>query len=134
LVVLDRAERLACVWDDGQGIPSGARRFTSWGGGAGLPLPGAKANEQSDAKEQENWVTNPFDDDGGRFFVLVNQEGQHSLWPAFVDIPEGWSKVFGESDRQSALDYVNAHWTDLRPRSLAERDAHPARGAEHANG
>ena len=25
--------------------------------------------------------TNPFDDDNGTFFVLVNDEGQHSLWP-----------------------------------------------------
>ena len=28
---------------------------------------------------------NPFDDDSGSFFVLVNDEEQHSLWPAFVD-------------------------------------------------
>lgn len=31
--------------------------------------------------------TNPFDDDNGSFFVLVNDEEQHSLWPAFADIP-----------------------------------------------
>lgn len=30
---------------------------------------------------------NPFDDDGGRFFVLVNNEEQHSRWPTFADIP-----------------------------------------------
>ncbi|MGV7852878.1 MbtH family NRPS accessory protein, partial [Mycobacterium kansasii] len=24
---------------------------------------------------------NPFDDDNGSFFVLVNDEEQHSLWP-----------------------------------------------------
>jgi uncharacterized protein YbdZ (MbtH family) len=33
---------------------------------------------------------NPFDDDNGTFFVLVNDEDQHSLWPAFIDIPAGW--------------------------------------------
>jgi uncharacterized protein YbdZ (MbtH family) len=32
---------------------------------------------------------NPFDDDNGNFFVLVNDEEQHSLWPAFADVPAG---------------------------------------------
>ena len=26
-------------------------------------------------------MPNPFDDPSAKFFVLVNQEGQHSLWP-----------------------------------------------------
>ncbi|MFE0403761.1 MbtH family protein [Streptomyces nigra] len=62
---------------------------------------------------------NPFDDDEGRFLVLVNDEGQHSLWPSFAEVPGGWVVVFGEDSRQACLDYVDAHWTDLRPRSLA---------------
>ncbi|MFF7098858.1 MbtH family protein [Streptomyces nigra] len=62
---------------------------------------------------------NPFDDDEGRFLVLVNDEGQHSLWPSFAEVPGGWVVVFGEESRQACLDYVDAHWTDLRPRSLA---------------
>ncbi|MGW1391282.1 MbtH family protein [Streptomyces nigra] len=61
---------------------------------------------------------NPFDDDEGRFLVLVNDEGQHSLWPSFAEVPGGWTVVFGEDSRQACLDYVDAHWTDLRPRSL----------------
>ncbi|SED19230.1 MbtH-like protein [Streptomyces melanosporofaciens] len=28
--------------------------------------------------------TNPFEDPEGTYLVLVNDEGQHSLWPAFV--------------------------------------------------
>ncbi|MHA7649307.1 MbtH family protein [Mycobacterium sp. ML4] len=65
--------------------------------------------------------TNPFDDDDGRFFVLVNDEGQHSLWPAFAQIPAGWHTVYGEAGRASCLDYVEQNWTDIRPQSL--RDA-----------
>ncbi|KQR96087.1 antibiotic synthesis protein MbtH [Williamsia sp. Leaf354] len=65
-------------------------------------------------------MSNPFDDENGRFFVLVNAENQHSLWPTFVDIPAGWDKVFGEASRAECLDYVNEHWTDLRPKSLIE--------------
>lgn len=39
---------------------------------------------------------NPFDDDNGSFFVLVNDEEQHSLWPAFADVPAGWRVVHGK--------------------------------------
>ncbi len=34
-------------------------------------------------------MTNPFDDPDGTFYVLVNDEGQHSLWPTFADVPQG---------------------------------------------
>jgi MbtH protein len=68
-------------------------------------------------------MTNPFDDDSASFFVLVNDEGQHSLWPSFTAVPTGWSVVFGEGSRKACLDYVEAHWTDMRPRSLIESDA-----------
>ncbi|MFE2130808.1 MULTISPECIES: MbtH family protein [Streptomyces] len=65
--------------------------------------------------------SNPFDDADGRFYVLVNDEEQHSLWPSFAEIPAGWRVVFGEESRQLCLEHVEANWTDLRPKSL--RDA-----------
>jgi MbtH protein len=64
--------------------------------------------------------TNPFDDDNGAFLVLVNDEGQHSLWPAFAGIPAGWRAVHGEASRAECLDYVEQNWTDMRPKSLRE--------------
>ena len=64
---------------------------------------------------------NPFDDDGGSFFVLVNDEEQHSLWPSFADVPAGWQVVYGEADRAACLDYIEQNWTDIRPKSLRER-------------
>ncbi|PXW35064.1 MbtH family protein [Nocardia sp. 348MFTsu5.1] len=65
-------------------------------------------------------MSNPFDDEDGRFLVLVNDENQHSLWPTFADVPAGWRKVFGEASRAECLDYVNENWTDLRPQSLID--------------
>ncbi|MFD0969127.1 MbtH family protein [Plantactinospora endophytica] len=62
--------------------------------------------------------TNPFEDPEGRYLVLVNDEGQHSLWPSFVETPAGWKVALPETDRQSALDHVNENWTDMRPKSL----------------
>ncbi len=62
--------------------------------------------------------TNPFDDENGTFYVLINDEEQHSLWPTFVEVPAGWRVVFGAGTRADALAYVEANWADIRPRSL----------------
>jgi len=51
---------------------------------------------------------------------LVNDEGQYSLWPVFAEVPDGWTVALAETDRQSALDHIEEHWTDLRPNSLRE--------------
>ncbi|AZK92483.1 MbtH family protein [Streptomyces tsukubensis] len=63
---------------------------------------------------------NPFDDEDGRFYIVVNDEEQHSLWPVFAEVPEGWRVAFGEASRAECLEYVEKNWTDLRPRSLRE--------------
>lgn len=64
-------------------------------------------------------ATNPFEDDNARYYVLTNEENQHSLWPVFAEVPAGWTVVFGEESRQACLDYVAENWTDMRPKSLA---------------
>ncbi|MFD4243592.1 MbtH family protein [Streptomyces sp. NPDC058525] len=66
-------------------------------------------------------TTNPFEDDDARYFVLVNSENQHSLWPAFAEIPAGWTVVHGEDSRQGCAAYTDTHWTDMRPAGLAAR-------------
>jgi MbtH protein len=63
-------------------------------------------------------MTNPFDDEEGSYVVLVNAEGQHSIWPSFVDVPAGWTVVFGKADRDACLGYVEKNWTDMRPKSV----------------
>ena len=30
-------------------------------------------------------MTNPFEDENGTYVVLINDEGQYSLWPDFID-------------------------------------------------
>jgi MbtH protein len=63
-------------------------------------------------------MTNPFEDENGTYRVLMSDEGQHSLWPDFIDVPAGWTTVHGPASRQACLDYVNQNWTDMRPKSL----------------
>lgn len=72
--------------------------------------------------------TNPFDDDNGSFWVLVNDEDQHSLWPTFANIPQGWNIVYGDShgsSRADCLAYVDQHWIDLRPKRVRTGTAGP---------
>jgi uncharacterized protein YbdZ (MbtH family) len=71
-------------------------------------------------------VTNPFEDEEAPFLVLVNSENQHSLWPAFNAVPAGWTVVYGKDSRQSCLEYVSTHWTDMRPTSLVRAMADEA--------
>ena len=45
-------------------------------------------------------MTNPFEDQNGTYHVLMNEEGQYSLWPSFIEIPSGWSAALQSSSRQ----------------------------------
>ncbi|MGG0663251.1 MbtH family protein [Viridibacillus arvi] len=63
-------------------------------------------------------MSNPFENENGIYNVLINEEGQHSLWPSFLVIPEGWSIIYWEESRQDCLEYIDKNWTDLQPKSL----------------
>jgi uncharacterized protein YbdZ (MbtH family) len=65
-------------------------------------------------------MTNPFEDDNGVYHVLINDEGQHSLWPTFVDVPDGWTIIHESDSRTACLEFINRNWTDMRPTSLIE--------------
>ncbi|MBB5939651.1 MbtH family protein [Streptomyces zagrosensis] len=66
-------------------------------------------------------MSNPFEDtENGTYLVLVNDEGQHSLWPEFADVPAGWKIAHPADTHQACIAYIEENWTDLRPRSLVE--------------
>ena len=66
---------------------------------------------------------NPFDDPGGSFLVLINDEAQHSLWPGGLDIPAGWRIAHGGDTRRGCLDFIETNWADLRPLSVRRGEA-----------
>jgi MbtH protein len=72
-------------------------------------------------------MSNPFDDKNATFLVLVNEEGQHSLWPSFIEVPAGWQVALAATDRAACSAFIEANWTDMRPRSLAAMDHDAAR-------
>lgn len=73
-------------------------------------------------------MTNPFEDPDGTYHILVNDEGQHSLWPTFADVPAGWEIALRDESRQACLDYVEENWTDMRPKSLVRHMDESAAG------
>jgi MbtH protein len=52
--------------------------------------------------------------------VLVNHEEQYSLWPAHLAVPAGWTDIGVEGTEAECCAWVDAHWTDMRPKSLRE--------------
>ncbi|MFI9782964.1 MbtH family protein [Kitasatospora sp. NPDC051984] len=74
-------------------------------------------------------MTNPFDDPDGRFQVLTNDEGQHSLWPVFAEVPAGWTVTLPATGRDDCLAWIEANWTDLRPAGLVAASAGVAAAA-----
>ncbi|WP_441247690.1 MbtH family protein [Kitasatospora sp. McL0602] len=61
---------------------------------------------------------NPFDDPGAVYVVLVNDEGQFSLWPEFAEVPDGWRIAHRAAARATCIEFIEGNWTDMRPASL----------------
>jgi MbtH protein len=66
-------------------------------------------------------AANPFEEENAVYYVLINDEGQHSLWPVFAAVPAGWEVIFGDDKRQACLDFIEKNWTDMRPASLVRQ-------------
>lgn len=58
--------------------------------------------------------------DDSTYQVLVNDEGQYSLWPSGHEVPAGWQPDGTTGSRDECSAHVDEVWTDMRPRSLRE--------------
>jgi MbtH protein len=61
------------------------------------------------------------EDDTIPYLVVINDEGQHSIWPKHKDIPKGWRSVGKEGRKAECLNYIDEVWTDMSPRSLRRK-------------
>lgn len=52
------------------------------------------------------------------FVVVVNGEGQYSIWNAEFEIPHGWEKKEKVGTQQECLEYIGEVWKDMRPKSV----------------
>ncbi|MFC5743185.1 MbtH family protein [Dyella tabacisoli] len=53
--------------------------------------------------------------------VVVNQDGQYSIWPVNKAVPHGWTKAGKQGSKESCLEFISEVWTDMRPLSLRAR-------------
>lgn len=56
-------------------------------------------------------------DSEGLFVVVVNDEDQYSIWGSGRDVPAGWRAVTPPEKKSHCLEYIEQHWTDMRPKS-----------------
>ncbi|GAA4579442.1 hypothetical protein GCM10023194_05110 [Planotetraspora phitsanulokensis] len=47
--------------------------------------------------------------------VVVNLDGQYSIWPSESDLPAGWAAEGPAGSRQECLERIDGIWTDMRP-------------------
>jgi MbtH protein len=66
------------------------------------------------------------------YTVVVNHEEQYSIWPAYKDLPLGWSAGGPTGPKSECLAYIEEVWTDMRPLSL-RRAMDGDDGADHAD-
>ncbi len=50
--------------------------------------------------------------------VVVNSEGQYSIWPADRENALGWNDVGKTGNKAECLAYIKEVWTDMRPLHL----------------
>jgi MbtH protein len=53
-----------------------------------------------------------------QYKVVVNHEGQYSIWPADREAPPGWDAPGTAGSKEECLAYIEEVWTDMRPLSL----------------
>lgn len=56
--------------------------------------------------------------DANSYTVVVNDEGQHSIWDADLPVPSGWREIGFRGTRDACFDYIEEQWTDMRPITL----------------
>ena len=56
--------------------------------------------------------------EGDSFVVLVNGEGQHSIWPSAKAAPQGWTEIAPAGSKADCNAFIEKNWTDMRPQSL----------------
>ena len=60
-------------------------------------------------------------EDNTDYKVVVNHEGQYSIWPAERENPAGWKGGRKSGSKAECLAYIKEVWTDMRPLTLRKK-------------
>ena len=72
-------------------------------------------------------------DDTTEFVVVVNDEGQYSIWPSYKAVPNGWRPDGKRGQKAECLAHIDTVWTDMRPISLRRALAQDAAAIKTAH-
>ncbi|MFE3281527.1 MbtH family NRPS accessory protein [Streptomyces sp. NPDC059233] len=61
------------------------------------------SNTSLEAAESSAWL------------AVHNEEGRHSIWPAGLSIPPGWSEAGYRGEKSACLEWISDNWVDSRP-------------------
>ncbi|HEU5089199.1 MAG TPA: MbtH family protein [Roseiflexaceae bacterium] len=53
-----------------------------------------------------------YNQDNAIYIVVVNGEGQFSLWPAERELPAGWNEAGFSGSKPECLAYIKKKWTE----------------------
>jgi MbtH protein len=67
-------------------------------------------------------MTDEAQDPFENYAVVINHEGQYSIWPTEKDIPAGWSAEGVTGSKEECLAHIERVWTDMRPLSVRRQD------------
>lgn len=59
--------------------------------------------------------------------VVVNDEGQHSVWEMARPVPDGWTVEQSFKSQEQCLEWIEQVWTDITPASARREDGTDAR-------
>jgi MbtH protein len=78
------------------------------------------------------------DTENPQYKVVVNDEGQYSIWAVDRPNPDGWRDAPKNGSKSECLAYIKEVWTDMRPLSLRNkmnnRASVPELAGVHVNG
>jgi MbtH protein len=57
-------------------------------------------------------------EDSTIYNVVVNDEEQYSIWPAYRENAAGWRNAGMSGSKADCLAHIKKVWTDMRPLSL----------------
>ena len=73
------------------------------------------------------------DTENTKYKVVVNDEGQYSIWDAYRPNPDGWRDAPMSGSKSECLAYIKEVWIDMRPLSLRNKMEKLASVSEHSD-
>lgn len=61
-----------------------------------------------------------YESDATVYKVVVSEEDQYSIWPAYKENARGWRDTGMQGSEPECLAFIKQSWSDMRPKSLQQ--------------